>query len=46
MGVFVAEMIPDNPGKWFFHCRVGPHLRMGMQGFYTVEASPTPATTQ
>lgn len=37
MGMFVADMVPDNPGKWFFHCHVAPHLRMGMQAFYYVE---------
>jgi hypothetical protein len=24
MGMFVADMVPDNPGKWFFHCHVRP----------------------
>ena len=37
MGMFVADMVPDNPGKWLFHCHVSSHLRMGMQAFYTVE---------
>jgi FtsP/CotA-like multicopper oxidase with cupredoxin domain len=36
MGMFVADMVPDNPGKWFFHCHVANHLRMGMQATYTV----------
>lgn len=45
MGMFVADMIPDNPGKWFFHCHVAAHLRMGMQAFYTVEGA-LPATTR
>ena len=45
MGMFVADMIPDNPGKWFFHCHVAAHLRMGMQAFYTVEGAP-PAMTR
>ena len=40
MGMFVADMVPDNPGRWFFHCHVAPHLRMGMQAFYTVEGAP------
>ena len=38
MGMFVADMLPDNPGKWLFHCHVSSHLRMGMQAFYTVNA--------
>jgi FtsP/CotA-like multicopper oxidase with cupredoxin domain len=37
MGMFVADMTPDNAGKWLFHCHVSAHLRMGMQAFYTVE---------
>ena len=37
MGMFVADMVPDNPGKWLFHCHVSAHLRMGMQAFYIVE---------
>jgi predicted small lipoprotein YifL len=37
MGMLVADMVPDNPGKWFFHCHVSDHLRMGMQAIYTVD---------
>ena len=37
MGMLVADMVPDNPGTWFFHCHVANHLRMGMQATYTVE---------
>ncbi len=40
MGMLVADMVPDNPGKWLFHCHVAPHLRGGMQSLYTVEAKP------
>jgi manganese oxidase len=40
MGMFVADMVPDNPGKWLFHCHVSAHLRMGMQAFFTVNAQP------
>jgi FtsP/CotA-like multicopper oxidase with cupredoxin domain len=36
MGMMVADMVPDNAGKWLFHCHVSAHLRMGMQAFYTV----------
>jgi FtsP/CotA-like multicopper oxidase with cupredoxin domain len=36
MGIIVAEMVPDNPGIWLFHCHVGPHLLAGMQARYTV----------
>jgi len=37
MGMLVADMIPDNPGTWLFHCHVGGHMRAGMQALYTVE---------
>ena len=37
MGMVVADMVPDNPGTWLFHCHVGGHLRGGMQALYTVE---------
>jgi FtsP/CotA-like multicopper oxidase with cupredoxin domain len=38
MGMVVADMVPDNPGTWLFHCHVAPHLHGGMQALYTVEA--------
>ena len=37
MGMVVADMVPDNPGKWLFHCHVSIHLKAGMQAFYLVE---------
>jgi len=36
MQMVVADMVPDNPGEWLFHCHVGNHLRMGMEGKYVV----------
>ncbi|MGI9039241.1 MAG: multicopper oxidase domain-containing protein, partial [Gemmatimonadota bacterium] len=36
MGMQVADMVPDNPGKWMFHCHVNVHLQAGMQGFFEV----------
>jgi FtsP/CotA-like multicopper oxidase with cupredoxin domain len=38
MGMAVADMVPDNPGVWLFHCHVSNHLRMGMQSRYEVLA--------
>lgn len=38
MEMVTADMIPDNPGTWLFHCHVSDHLRMGMQALYTVAA--------
>ncbi len=37
MAMVVADMVPDNPGTWLFHCHVKDHLKAGMQAFYTVE---------
>jgi FtsP/CotA-like multicopper oxidase with cupredoxin domain len=37
MDMLVADMVPDNPGKWFFHCHVSFHLAAGMQSMYIVE---------
>jgi len=36
MGMLVANMVPDNPGRWLFHCHVAPHLLMGMEATYEV----------
>lgn len=36
MEMLIAEMVPDDPGTWLFHCHVGGHLKRGMQAHYTV----------
>ncbi len=36
MGMLIADMVPDNPGTWLFHCHVAPHLAGGMTAVYTV----------
>lgn len=36
MGMEIVNMVPDNPGKWLFHCHVGYHLKMGMEAHYVV----------
>ncbi len=36
MGMVVADMVPDNPGSWLFHCHVAPHLEAGMTSLYKV----------
>ena len=41
MGMVVADMVPDNPGVWLFHCHNSPHLRMGMQARYEVRPAGT-----
>ena len=38
MGMIIADMEPDNPGTWLFHCHVTPHLEGGMSALYTMEA--------
>ena len=32
----VADMIPDNPGTWLFHCHVNDHITAGMATRYQV----------
>ncbi len=32
----VADMVPDNPGLWMFHCHVSEHLEAGMHAHYEV----------
>ena len=32
----VANMIPDNPGMWMFHCHVDDHMESGMMAMYEV----------
>lgn len=36
MEMAVADMVPDNPGKWLFHCHVAPHLDAGMTSVFEV----------
>ena len=37
MQMVTADMVPDNPGTWLFHCHVGPHSMVGMNGLFRVE---------
>ena len=37
MGMTIADMVPDNPGIWLFHCHVAPHLDAGMIARYEVD---------
>jgi FtsP/CotA-like multicopper oxidase with cupredoxin domain len=32
----VADMVPDNPGTWLFHCHVNDHITAGMITRYRV----------
>ncbi len=31
-----ANFVEDNMGRWLYHCHVGPHMMMGMAGWYIV----------
>src|SRR5215213_10562169 len=33
----VADMVPDDPGVWFYHCHVNDHIDAGMAARYSVE---------
>ena len=37
MEMKIADMVPDNPGTWLFHCHVAPHLIAGMQALFKVQ---------
>ena len=32
----VADMVPDNPGTWLYHCHVSDHMEAGMVARYEV----------
>lgn len=34
----VADMVPDDPGTWLYHCHVNGHIGAGMQVRYRVDA--------
>jgi manganese oxidase len=36
MGMMVADMVPDNPGTWMFHCHVNDHFDGGMYALFKV----------
>jgi len=36
MSMKVLDMVPDNPGTWWFHCHVNDHLTAGMSALFTV----------
>ncbi|RUS32237.1 Cupredoxin [Jimgerdemannia flammicorona] len=31
-----ADLVPDNPGQWLFHCHVSKHMMAGMSVFYQI----------
>jgi manganese oxidase len=36
MSMMVADMVPDNPGVWLFHCHVSDHFDGGMYALFKV----------
>lgn len=36
MEMLTADMVPDNPGTWLFHCHVSEHMNAGMSSKFTV----------
>ena len=34
--MMTADMVPDDPGTWLFHCHVNDHIVAGMQAKFTV----------
>ena len=35
--MLTADMVPDNPGTWMYHCHVDDHMTTGMVTLYKVE---------
>ena len=35
-GMITADMVPDDPGTWLFHCHVNDHIAAGMMTRYRV----------
>lgn len=35
--MLTADMIPDDPGIWLFHCHVSDHMHAGMMALYEVK---------
>lgn len=46
MAMLIADMVPDNPGVWLFHCHIEPHLTGGMATRFRVEPAITAAGSQ
>jgi len=43
LGTETADMVPDAPGLWLFHCHLDDHMEAGMMTRY--EVLPAPAAT-
>jgi manganese oxidase len=36
MTMKTADMVPDDPGTWLYHCHVNDHIAAGMSAFYRI----------
>ena len=41
----IADMVPDNPGDWLFHCHVAEHMANGMFALVTVYPRDKPGAS-
>jgi FtsP/CotA-like multicopper oxidase with cupredoxin domain len=41
LGTETADMVPDSPGLWLFHCHLDDHMEAGMMARYQVLPAPT-----
>ena len=37
-----ADMVPDDPGTWLFHCHVNDHISAGMLVRYRITNASAP----
>ena len=46
LGTETADMVPDAPGLWLFHCHLDDHMEKGMMARYEVLPAPATADTK
>uniref|UniRef100_A0A0A9DMQ3 LAC1 n=1 Tax=Arundo donax TaxID=35708 RepID=A0A0A9DMQ3_ARUDO len=44
-GWAVIRFVANNPGMWFFHCHLDPHVPMGLGMVFEVQSGTTPGST-
>jgi hypothetical protein len=42
----IADMVPDSPGSWLFHCHVAEHMKEGMFSQVVVHPKGTPGVSK
>ena len=45
LGTETADMVPDAPGLWLFHCHLDDHMEAGMMARYEVLPTAAPGAT-